>query len=113
MKCERSIQTLATGQLLSCWTRLLISMKRLLNEQWLQISGYAFISIVSIYSAIRTEELLQKILLVVSTIVSLILAVSRLYSSKKMSARIYELEKRQLSLKVDDEVLVFEQGNKD
>lgn len=87
-------------------------MKRLSGAQWLQISGYVFISLVSIYAAIRAEELLQTILLVLSAVVSLILAVSRLLSSRKMSERIKELEERQLSVKVDDGVLVFEQGQK-
>lgn len=87
-------------------------MKRLSFTQWLQIGGYVFISLVSICAAIRIEDLLLKFLLVISAVVSLILAISRLLASRKMSKRIKELEEKQLSVRVDDGMLVFEQGKK-
>ena len=83
-------------------------------KKYLVIAGYLFVSIVSIIMAIRVEGSIYKILLIASTIISLVLAVTRTSTTKKMSERIKTLEENQLSVSVDEneECMEFDQGHK-
>lgn len=60
----------------------------------------------------RVEGFFMKILLILSAMVSLVLAVTRLVDSKKTAERIKRLEKNQLSVRYDEseEKLYFEKG---
>lgn len=60
----------------------------------------------------RIEVVFMKILLILSAMVSLVLAVTRLVDSKKTAERIKRLEKNQLSVRYDEseEKLYFEKG---
>ncbi len=85
-------------------------MKEKGNTCWLALVGYVFFSIVSIFSALQTKQLVLELLLVLSAVVSLILAITRLSSSKKMIARIKDLEDNQLSVGYDDGTFIIEKG---
>ncbi len=85
-------------------------MKEKGNTCWLPLVGYVFVSIVSIFAALQTKQLVLELLLVLSAVVSLILAITRLSSSKKMIARIKDLEDNQLSVGYDDGTFIIEKG---
>ena len=74
--------------------------------------GYIFIPGVSVIGTFRIEVVFMKILLILSAMVSLVLAVTRLVDSKKTAERIKRLEKNQLSVRYDEseEKLYFEKG---
>lgn len=59
---------------------------------WLPLIGYLFVAVVAIIAALRIENLPLMILLFISAIVSLILAITRLLSAKRMGERIKYLE---------------------
>ena len=54
--------------------------------------GYVFVAVVSVIAALRMEENVIKVLLVLSALVSLVLAFSRIVSSKRMEEKIRKLE---------------------
>ena len=66
----------------------------------------------NIEGTFRIEVVFMKILLILSAMVSLVLAVTRLVDSKKTAERIKRLEKNQLSVRYDEseEKLYFEKG---
>ena len=78
----------------------------------LMLVGYIFIAVASVIGTFRIEGLLMKILLILSAMVSLVLAVTRLVDSKKTADRIMRLEKNQMSVRYDEseEKLYFEKG---
>lgn len=58
----------------------------------LSLAGYVFVTVVSVISALSMEDPIGKVLLIVSALVTLVLAFSRLLSAKKMLDRIKWLE---------------------
>lgn len=76
--------------------------------------GYIFIAVASVIGTFRIEGLFMKILLILSAMVSLVLAVTRLVDSKRTADRIKRLEKNQLSVRYDEseEKLYFKKGIK-
>lgn len=54
--------------------------------------GYVFLALVSVAGAFREENVIWRWLLFVSAVISLLLAISRLRSKKKMEEKILELE---------------------
>lgn len=81
-------------------------------KTFLMLFGYIFIAGVSVIGTFRIEVVFMKILLILSAMVSLVLAVTRLVDSKKTAERIKRLEKNQLSVRYDEskEKLYFEKG---
>lgn len=81
-------------------------------KTFLMLFGYIFIPGVSVIGTFRIEVVFMKILLILSAMVSLVLAVTRLVDSKKTAERIKRLEKNQLSVRYDEseEKLYFEKG---
>ena len=82
-------------------------MKKRGNISWSPLIGSVFVSMVSILAALQAKNLILQLLLVLSAIVSLILAITHLSSAKKMIARIKDLEDNQLSAEYDDETLIL------
>ena len=82
-------------------------------KRWLPYVGYVFSTIVSIIMAFRVEGILCRVLLVISTIVSLALAISRLITTKKMEKRIKYLEDHQISFEAhtESETFIVKEGN--
>lgn len=84
-----------------------------MKEKWiislLSLIGYILVFIVSIFAALQAKALV-KLLLVLSAVVSLILAITRLFSFRKMIARIKDLEDNQFSVEYDDGTLIIEKG---
>lgn len=70
---------------------------------WLPLIGYLFVAVVAIIAALRIDNLPLMILLIISAIVSLILAITRLLSAKRMGERIKYLEDNHLSLSYNKE----------
>lgn len=67
------------------------------------IAGYLFVFAISIISAISIEQPLWRVLLIVSALVTLVLAVTRLISAKKLGKRVKYLEDNQLSMSYNKE----------
>ena len=63
----------------------------------LPLLGYIFVAIVAIIAALGVRSLLMSVLLIISSIVSLILAITRIISAKKTEDRIKYLEEHHLS----------------
>lgn len=61
-------------------------------NKWIALVGYVFVTVVSVIAALRMEENVIKVLLILSALVSLVLAVSRIVSSRRMAKRIQKLE---------------------
>ena len=61
------------------------------------ISGCVFNTAVSIIAATHVESLFLKVLLIVSALVSLALAIGRIYSFRRIEKRIKELEDNQIT----------------
>ena len=78
----------------------------------LPLLGYIFVAIVAIIAALGVRSLLMSILLIISSIVSLILAITRIISAKKTEDRIKYLEEHHLSGSYDEvgETLTLEEG---
>ena len=81
-------------------------------KNYLMLVGYIFIAGVSVIGTFRVEGFFMKILLILSAMVSLVLAVTRLVDSKRTVERIKKLEKNQLSVRYDEseEKLYFQKG---
>ena len=81
---------------------------------WLSLSGFVFIACVSIAGAFRIEGTAWRVLLIMSAVVSLILAITRMMKNKRMAKKIQKLEENQLSVRYDEEkeMLCFEKGVK-
>lgn len=84
-------------------------------NRWLVLGGNFFVMVVSIVSAIRVEEIEMKVLLISSALVSLILAISNIWSSKKMDEKIQKLEDDQFSVTYneEEEAFYFEKGKRE
>lgn len=63
-----------------------------MRNKWIALGGYVFVAVVSVIAALRMEENIIKVLLALSALMSLILAVSRIVSSKRMEEKIRKLE---------------------
>lgn len=88
-------------------------MKKLTVKQYVSLAGYVFVFLVSIIAAFRVKDNCYLfILLLISSAVSLGLAIDRFFSSRKMEKRTQDLEDNQLSTSVDDHTLVFKVGKK-
>lgn len=76
----------------------------------LSLLGYFFVAGVSIWSALQVNSPLAKILLVVSAFVSLVLAVTRLFTTLKMANKIRSLEENQWYIEPDSctQTFIFE-----
>ena len=72
-------------------------------KSWLTVVAYLFVAIASIIAIFRPEGKIWIIVYVLSAVVSLILAITRLLNNKKMTDRIRYLEKHHLSLEIDEE----------
>ena len=72
-------------------------------KSWLTVVAYLFVAITSIFAIFRPEGMIWIIVFVLSAIVSLILAITRLLNNKKMAERIRYLEEHHLSIETDDE----------
>lgn len=85
-------------------------MKRI--SGWLSLIGYVFIAGVAIISALQVTINVLKCLLILSAMVSLVLAVTRFISARKMNARIKYLEEHHLSVipDVENEELIIKEG---
>ena len=66
------------------------------------IIGYLFVMVVSVFAATQTKAKYLTILLMVSSVISFLLAITRVYSSMKMEKRIKELEDNQISFEYDE-----------
>ena len=84
-------------------------------NRWLVLGGNFFVMVVSIVSAIRVEEIVMKVFLITSALVSLILAISNIWNSKKMDEKIQKLEDDQLSVSYNEEEETFylEEGKRE
>lgn len=58
----------------------------------LALAGSIFVAIVSLIAAFREEETIMKVLLVLSTLVTLAIAVWRIYSKKRTDEEIRKLK---------------------
>ena len=78
----------------------------------LPLLGYIFVAIVAIIAALGVRSLLMSILLIISSIVSLILAITRIISAKKTEDRIKYLESHHISLTHDaeEETMTIQEG---
>ena len=76
------------------------------------ITGCVFNAVVSILAATKVEDQFLKILLIVSALVSLALAITRVYSYMKIEKRIKELEDNQITAEYveDAETLFLNKG---
>lgn len=83
-------------------------------KHWLMLAGHVFVASVSVIGAFRIEGSSWQVLLILSSIVTLVLAITRMQSSKKMAEKIGTLEENQLSVRYDKEkeALYFEKGVK-
>ena len=81
---------------------------------WLSLAGFVFIACVSIAGSFRIEGTAWRVLLIMSAVVSLILAITRMMKNKRMAKKIQTLEENQLSVRYDEEkeMLCFEKGAK-
>lgn len=59
---------------------------------WLVLLGNLFVAVVSLIAAIRVEETILKVLLILSTLVALAIAVWRLYSNMRINDEIKKLK---------------------
>ena len=84
------------------------------NGDWLTLAGFVFITGVSIAGAFRIEGTIWRVLLILSAIVSLVLAIARMLKNKRMAKKIKTLEENQLSVRYDKgkRCVVFEEGVK-
>lgn len=64
----------------------------LLLSTWLVLAGSIFVAVVSLIAAFRVEGLVLKIMLILSTMVTLAIAVWRLYNSQRMNDEITKLK---------------------
>lgn len=89
-------------------------MKQLSFKQMLTLLGYLFVFLVSIVAAIKAEGVIFKVILSLSSIISLILAIDRIMSFSQLMNRVQEIEENQLSFSVDDDehILKVERGQK-
>ena len=85
-------------------------MKKITIKQVLPIAGNLFVFGVAVFVAFQVKEVLLKVILIVSAIVSLILAIVRLCSTWKIQRRIEELEDTQPSFSVEGHTLKIGQG---
>ena len=78
----------------------------------LPLIGYAFVAAVAVIAALQVDKGVLKCLLITSAVVSLVLAVTRFFSSRKMNARIKYLEEHHWSVTQDEgkEELIFNEG---
>jgi len=83
-------------------------------SDWLTLAGFVFIAGVSIAGALRIEGIVWRVLLIMSSVVSLILAIARMLKNKSMAKKIKTLEENQLSVRYDEkkEAIYFEKGVK-
>lgn len=83
-------------------------------KSWLTLVAYLFVAIASIIAIFRPEGMIWIIVFVLSAVVSLILAITRMLKNKKMAEKIRKLEEKQLSVRYDKgkRCVVFEQGVK-
>lgn len=72
-------------------------------RKWLPLIGYMYVSVVAFISALHVDNDMLMIMLIISAVVSLALALTRLISSRKMAARIKHLEEHHLSVSYDEE----------
>ena len=81
-------------------------------SDWLSLIGFLFIAGVSIAGALRIEGTTWRVLLILSAVVSLVLAIARLLKNKNMAKKIRRLEENQLSVRYDknDKLIHFEKG---
>lgn len=81
---------------------------------WLTLAGFVFIACVSVAGALRIEGTAWRVLLIMSAVVLLILAITRMMKNKRMAKKIQKLEENQLSVRYDEEkeMLCFEKGVK-
>ncbi len=82
------------------------------SGDWLTLAGFVFIAGVSIVGAFRIEGTAWRVLLILSAIVSLVLAIARMLKNKSMAKKIKTLEENQLSVEYDanEEKLSFKKG---
>lgn len=88
--------------------------ERMKIGDWLSLAGFIFIASVSVAGAFRIEGTAWRVLLIMSAVVSLILAIARMQKNKRMAKKIQKLEENQLSVRYDEEkeALYFEKGVK-
>ena len=72
--------------------------------------GYGFIAVVSVVSAMAVDNNILRGLLCVSAMISLIIAVFGIMDAKKTKQEIDYLKENQLSVSIEDETLVINQG---
>lgn len=72
--------------------------------------GYGFIAVVSVVSAMAVDNNILRGLLCVSAMISLIIAVFGIMDAKKTKQEIDKLKENQLSVSIEDETLVINQG---
>ena len=84
-------------------------------KSWLTLVAYLFVAIASIIGIFRPEGKIWIIVFVLSAVVSLILAITRMLNNKKMADRIRYLEKHHISIETDDENedLIIKEGIND
>lgn len=89
-----------------------MALKRHMASLLLPLLGYIFVALSAIITAICINSQSLSVLLILSAIVSLILAITRLVSAKKTEERIKYLEKNQLSVSynAEDETLSLKKG---
>ena len=71
------------------------------------ITGCVFNAVVSIFAATKAEDQFLKILLIMSALVSLALAITRVYSYMKIEKRIKELEDNQITTEYVEDAETF------
>ena len=81
---------------------------------WLTLTGFVFIAGVSIAGAFRMEGTAWRVLLILSAVVSLVLAIVGMLKNRHMAKKIKTLEENQLSVRYDKEkeAIYFEKGVK-
>lgn len=62
------------------------------SKNWLLYAACAFVAIVSVVYYFRVEDIIWRLLLIVLSVISFLLAIYRIWSSRKMANRIQKLE---------------------
>lgn len=79
---------------------------------WLPLIGHVFVAVVAVIAASQVDNNVLRYLLIISAVVSFVLALTRIVSSRKMNERIKYLEEHHLSIigDAENEGLIIKEG---
>lgn len=79
-------------------------------KEWFVFICSLFVALVAIISACAVNNILLRVLLILSALVSLLLAIWNSIAVKKIKKEMSDLKKNQLSVEYNDETVVFNKG---